>query len=617
MTRSHRVRPRQFFTRLLVAGVVVTGLTSIPVRSQSAQDDREFSDLWTSNDTPFDVDWSDRVPAYVAAVDGDAWLEREGQTDRAEENVPLIAGDRLWTERGRLEVLFADGTSLALDEYSDLDLLSDRLARLESGRILLTVARTAAANNYRVDAAGTTTWIRAAGEYSVTATPAGDRDGDVQVLVLRGLAEISSPFGRSLVRAGYEASASARTVPTLPYAVTVSSWDAFSRWTDNQQAYRHNQASTSYLPEELRYYGGLFDRQGSWRYEPVVGYVWYPHVDAGWRPYSVGRWSVVGSFGWTWIGHDRWSWPTHHYGRWGLAGSRWYWIPGRRWAPAWVSWASAPSYVGWSPLGYNNRPVIDININIGQTWRAWSIAPTRSFYAGVVVASRDVIRPADVGRGFVLRSAPPRYAIGPRGIGPSQRGSTAVQRDSRIAAPSPRDREAAPRSSLVPSPRARTEAQRPPAASRAPRSTTEREAPPPQGPSSARADRNPSRSVVMPGPVGRPSQRVYSEPTTRDDAPRASAAPRSRIRPVPPSPSEAESPRDRQPGRTPRAAIDRDPAPRSSTPPEPRNQEPRTPARQRASENPGASRSPDTPARQAPAPPASSGGGRAQPRRGR
>ena len=103
MARSHRVRPRQYFTRLLVASVVVTGLASIPVRGQSAQDDREFSDLWTSNDTLSDVDWSDRVPAHVAAVDGDAWLERDGRSDRAEENIPLIAGDRLWTERGRLE----------------------------------------------------------------------------------------------------------------------------------------------------------------------------------------------------------------------------------------------------------------------------------------------------------------------------------------------------------------------------------------------------------------------------------------------------------------------------------------------------------------------------------
>ena len=39
----------------------------------------------------------------------------------------------------------------------------------------------------------------------------------------------------------------------------------------------------------------------------------------------------------------RWSWPTHHYGRWGYARNAWFWIPGRTWGAAWVSWASAPT----------------------------------------------------------------------------------------------------------------------------------------------------------------------------------------------------------------------------------------------------------------------------------
>jgi hypothetical protein len=585
--------------------------------AQSPEDGRGLPDLWAANEASPDVDWSDRVPAHLAAVDGDAWLERDGRREQAEENLPLIAGDRLWTERGRLEVLFADGTSLAVDEYTDLDLLSDRLARLESGRISLTVSRTAAADTYRVDSAGTTTWIRAAGEYYITTTPTDRGDGDVQVLVMRGLAEISSPFGRSLVRAGYEASASARTVPTLPYAVTVSSWDAFSRWTDSQHGYRQGLTSTSYLPEELRYYGGLFDRQGSWRYEPVVGYVWYPHVETSWRPYSVGRWSVVGSFGWTWIGHDRWSWPTHHYGRWGLSGTRWYWIPGRRWAPAWVSWASAPSYVGWSPLGYNNRPLIDININIGQTWRAWSVAPTRSFYAGAVVASRDVIRPADIGRGFVLRSSPPRHLAGTRSIAPTPRGSVAAPRSSRITAPPVRDREPAARASSVTAPRSRPEVQRPPSTSRPTRPAIDRAAPSTTAPP-ARVDRGPSRSVEMPAPIGRPSQRIYSG-AAPNGGPRATAAPRTGPRPAGPPPSASESSPNRQPGRTPRArnSGDRGPDPRVAAPPAPRPQEQGAPARQRGERTTGASRSPDAPNRQAPATPSTGGGGRAQPRRGR
>ena len=50
--------------------------------------------------------------------------------------------------------------------------------------------------------------------------------------------------------------------------------------------------------------------------------------------------------------------PTHHYGRWGLsAAGAWFWIPSAGWGAAWVNWAVAPGYVGWCPLGWNNRPV--------------------------------------------------------------------------------------------------------------------------------------------------------------------------------------------------------------------------------------------------------------------
>src|SRR5205814_1433611 len=79
-------------------------------------------------------------------------------------------------------------------------------------------------------------------------------------------------------------------------------------------------------------------------------------------PYYYGDWSPIRSYGWTWIGLDVWSWPTHHYGRWGYERSRWFWIPNRTWGPAWVSWAAAPGYVSWCPLGFDSRPVFALSI---------------------------------------------------------------------------------------------------------------------------------------------------------------------------------------------------------------------------------------------------------------
>jgi hypothetical protein len=115
--------------------------------------------------------------------------------------------------------------------------------------------------------------------------------------------------------------------------------------------------STAHLPPELNVYGGAFDQYGAWQYDAPYGYVWYPTVAADWRPYYYGYWSSVPTYGPTWIGVDAWSWPTHHYGRWGYARNRWFWIPGRTWGAAWVSWASAPGYVSWCPLGFDGRPV--------------------------------------------------------------------------------------------------------------------------------------------------------------------------------------------------------------------------------------------------------------------
>jgi hypothetical protein len=249
------------------------------------------------------------------------------------------------------------------------------------------LTRAAGAAGYRVDAGGTTAWIQTAGEYRIRVDERGGTTPDVRLLTIRGMAELSSGEERTVVRAGYEAGASATTSPSLPYAVAVSTADEFDRWWDDDRYERASVASSQYLPTEIAYYGGVLDRHGEWGYEPSHGYVWYPRVDVAWQPYSTGRWSFVGSYGWVWIGADRWSWPTHHYGRWGWSGRRYYWIPGRRWAPAWVSWTSAPGYVGWCPLGYDDRPLVSIHVGVSQGWRSWTYLPSRHFDTRIVVAT--------------------------------------------------------------------------------------------------------------------------------------------------------------------------------------------------------------------------------------
>jgi hypothetical protein len=80
--------------------------------------------------------------------------------------------------------------------------------------------------------------------------------------------------------------------------------------------------------------------------------VWVPAATAaGWRPYWYGHWALT-EWGWTFVSDDPWGWATYHYGRWGFSsGIGWFWVPGRVWGPAWVSWRYGGGYYAWAPIG--------------------------------------------------------------------------------------------------------------------------------------------------------------------------------------------------------------------------------------------------------------------------
>jgi hypothetical protein len=317
----------------------------------------------------------DVAPAHVAHVDGAASLEREGRAENAPLNMPLLSGDRLRTAEGRVEVLFADGSTLHLDMRTTIDVQSDDLVRLIDGRLRLNIVGPARTVAYRVDSPAGSVRITQPGEYRI-ALLHGENETQVELAVLRGGGEVFTDQGSTPVRAGERAYASAGLAPSYPYSYNSATWDAFDRWSENRRDVRLG-VSAQYLPSDMRTYAPLLDESGDWRYNQSYGYVWYPRVVADWRPYYYGRWISYPRYGWTWIGADRFAWPTHHFGRWGFSAGVWFWIPGSRWSPAYVSWGYAPGYVSWCPLGFDNRPVIGVNIfSVGPGFysssRAWT-----------------------------------------------------------------------------------------------------------------------------------------------------------------------------------------------------------------------------------------------------
>ena len=115
---------------------------------------------------------------------------------------------------------------------------------------------------------------------------------------------------------------------------------------------------------------------GRWVTVGTYGRCWQPtDVDADWQPYTRGRWVHSADDGWVWDSDEDFGWATYHYGRWFREeDSGWYWVPGKVWAPAWVSWRHGHSYVGWAPLPPMAMAAAGVGISSWADHR-WGIGP--------------------------------------------------------------------------------------------------------------------------------------------------------------------------------------------------------------------------------------------------
>lgn len=387
-------------------------------------------------------------PAHIALVDGSATLEREGRADTATVNLPLLHGDRLRTDAGRVELLLGDGSALYLDYHTQVDLQSDTLIRLMAGRVTLRVRGAEAGQEparYLLDTPAGSVRTSDAGVYRVSLLTA-ERRVEVELAVVRGRAELVTSEGAMAVRAGERSVGHDGEKPSAPQAFNSARLDAFDQWAEPREEGVASTRSYQYLSPEVQSYARTFDQHGNWAQMQPYGYVWYPSVAPGWRPYYNGYWNVVGRYGWTWIGSDPWAWPTHHFGRWGYSRTgTWFWIPARQWAPAWVHWAISPGYVSWCPLGFDGRPVLDLwsrsaPNRFADPWNAWTLLPLQALgqRAPIPSAAVDGRRVAPDPRSFIVQQAPPPFRAAGHITGPaSVPTGTAVPRtgvDPRAAA---------------------------------------------------------------------------------------------------------------------------------------------------------------------------------------
>ncbi len=106
--------------------------------------------------------------------------------------------------RGRAEVLFPDGTSLAVDEFTTLELQDRALIRMPAGARPVDRRRRQQSGNavrYQVDTPPAAAMTDGPGEYRV-ATMNGRGEIETELAVFRGYATLATDIGSTAVRAG-------------------------------------------------------------------------------------------------------------------------------------------------------------------------------------------------------------------------------------------------------------------------------------------------------------------------------------------------------------------------------------------------------------------------------
>lgn len=153
----------------------------------------------------------------------------------------------------------------------------------------------------------------------------------------------------------------------------------------------------------LNFFYDNIETGGNWVELADYGYCWQPSIavsNVRWRPYWDGYWAYT-DVGWTWVSYEDFGWATYHYGRWVRLRDRgWFWVPGREWGPAWVSWRTGGDYVGWAPLPpravdefvYESSPItgqVDLEFDIGPAY--YNFVDVR--YIGEPVLRERIVEP--------------------------------------------------------------------------------------------------------------------------------------------------------------------------------------------------------------------------------
>lgn len=316
--------------------------------------------------------------ARISLIHGDVSTQRgdSGDWATAALNQPMVSSDKISTGvSSRTEVQLDSANILRLSDSTLASVASLSRTQIqiqvERGLIDYTVFKNTEADA-EIDTANVAVRPsqRKDGVYRVEI----NAEGETQVIVRKGSAEISTPQGSTQVEKGQMVivrGEGSETVYRLAEAPAKDSWDS---WNNDRDRTIHDAQSWG---RTNRYYTGSedLDAYGRWVTVPDYGPVWTPVVGPGWAPYRSGRWVWEPGWGWTWVSYEAWGWAPYHYGRWFVYNSSWVWWPGPaygypRYRPVW-----APAYVSFFGFGG------DVGVEFGFGSVGWlPIGPCDTFY---------------------------------------------------------------------------------------------------------------------------------------------------------------------------------------------------------------------------------------------
>lgn len=341
--------------------------------------------------------------ARLSRAEGQVLISHAGSStyEEAPVNLPLQQGDILATQTGFAEVEFEDGATAYLAQNSVLQftqLIGSNEGRATELNLTEGTATFHASltnqDSFRVQTLILQVTVPANAEFRVDAFMDG---AAVQVLV--GSVNVSTTRASTVLDKGQGVAVREKdfqdfSIGRLPYP------DTFDQWVTQQgELIRSGNKNTlQYLQSPTHY--GLSDLAiyGSWTsFSEFAGFAWRPFgVGLSWTPYFNGTWRLDPILGWIWVSNEQWGWMPYHFGSWLLSPVLgWVWVPGPavgfgQWQAARVNWLTVGNRVGWVAISPNDRPGVPVNAAHGVVVTSTGPSESKGTEKNEILSGKDL-----------------------------------------------------------------------------------------------------------------------------------------------------------------------------------------------------------------------------------